>query len=84
LADEHLGTQTISVTDDWFADVVVCSTNPSGMEGRRIRRQRQMDGWLSRRKRFEGYDSAVIRLGVAGSIKTWTIDAVSLPATSAS
>ena len=33
-----------------------------------------MDGWESRRKRFEGYDSAVIRLGVPGSINGVDID----------
>ena len=33
-----------------------------------------MDGWQSRRKRYEGYDHAIIKLGVAGVFKGVDID----------
>lgn len=76
LADARLGTQAISVTDDWFADVnrLFQPTPAVWKEGVFDDNGKWMDGWESRRKRFEGYDSCVIRLGVAGTIKGVDID----------
>jgi allantoicase len=76
LADARLGTKIISVTDDWFADAnrLFQPTPAVFKEGVFDDNGKWMDGWESRRKRFEGYDSAVIRLGVAGSIKGVDID----------
>lgn len=76
LADARLGTKIISVTDDWFADAnrLFQPTPAVWKEGVFDDNGKWMDGWESRRKRFEGYDSAVIRLGVAGSIKGVDID----------
>ena len=76
LADARLGTKAISVTDDWFADVnrLFQPTPAVWKEGVFDDNGKWMDGWESRRKRFEGYDSAVIRLGVPGSIKGVDID----------
>jgi allantoicase len=76
LADARLGTVALSVTDDWFADVnrlfqhmpAVFKADVFDDNGK------WMDGWESRRKRHEGYDHAVIRLGVAGTIKGIDID----------
>ena len=70
LADARLGTKAISVTDDWFADVnrLFQPTPAVWKEGVFDDNGKWMDGWESRRKRFEGYDHAVIRLGVPGSI----------------
>ena len=64
LADARLGTQAISVTDDWFADVnrLFQPTPAVWKEGVFDDNGKWMDGWESRRKRFEGYDSAVISL----------------------
>ncbi|GAB7531805.1 allantoicase [Pseudomonas sp. 3A(2025)] len=76
LADARLGTRILSVTDDWFADANrLFQPHPAvWKEGVFDDNGKWMDGWESRRKRFEGYDSAVIRLGVAGVIKGVDID----------
>ena len=64
------------MTDDWFADAnrLFQPTPAVWKEGVFDDNGKWMDGWESRRKRFEGFDSAVIRLGVAGTIKGVDID----------
>jgi len=76
LADARLGTKAVFVTDDWFADVNrMFNPEPAvWKEGVYDDNGKWMDGWESRRKRFEGYDHAVIRLGVPGTIKGFDID----------
>ncbi|WP_027859675.1 allantoicase [Marinobacterium jannaschii] len=76
LADERLGTKALYVTDDWFADVNrMFQPEPAvWKEGVFDDNGKWMDGWESRRKRFEGHDYAVIKLGVPGTIKGVNID----------
>lgn len=76
LANARLGSKAISVTDDWFAavDRMLQPEAPVWKEGVFDDNGKWMDGWESRRKRFEGYDSTVIRLGVPGVIKGVDID----------
>ena len=76
LADARLGTVALSVTDDWFADVnrLFQHTPAVFKDGVFDDNGKWMDGWESRRKRHEGYDHAVIRLGVAGTLKGVDID----------
>ncbi|MNO83900.1 allantoicase [compost metagenome] len=76
LADDRLGSKVISVTDEWFAAAsrMLQASAPVWKEGVFDDNGKWMDGWESRRKRFEGYDYAVIRLGVPGSIKGVDID----------
>ena len=76
LADARLGTRALSVTDDWFAEVnrLFQPTEPVWKEGVFDDNGKWMDGWESRRKRHEGYDHAVIRLGVPGIIEGVDID----------
>jgi allantoicase len=76
LADARLGTVALSVTDDWFADVnrLFQHTPAVFKDGVFDDNGKWMDGWESRRKRHEGYDHAVIRLGVAGVLKGVDID----------
>ena len=76
LADARLGTQSIYVTDDWFAEVNRMFQPDTAVwkEGVFDDNGKWMDGWESRRKRCEGYDYTIIRLGVAGSIKGLDID----------
>src|SRR5262245_1017561 len=76
LADDRLGSKVIAVTDEWFAAAsrMLQATAPVWKEGVFDDNGKWMDGWESRRKRFEGYDYAVIRLGVPGSIKGVDID----------
>lgn len=76
LADARLGTRALSVSDDWFADVNrLFQPHPAvWKEGVFDDNGKWMDGWESRRKRFEGYDHTVIRLGVPGTLKGVDID----------
>lgn len=76
LADARLGTKAVFVTDDWFADVNRMFQPEAAVwkEGVFDDNGKWMDGWESRRKRFEGYDFTVIRLGVPGVIKGVDID----------
>jgi len=76
LADARLGSKAIFVTDDWFAavDRMLQPEAPVWKEGVFDNNGKWMDGWESRRKRFEGYDYTIIRLGVPGVIKGVDID----------
>lgn len=76
LADARLGAKVIQVTDDWFAaaDRMLQAEAPVWKEGVFDDNGKWMDGWESRRKRFEGYDSAIVKLGGAGVIKGVDID----------
>lgn len=76
LADARLGAVALSVTDDWFADVNRLFQHTPAVFKADVfdNNGKWMDGWESRRKRHEGYDHAVIRLGVAGTLKGVDID----------
>ncbi|WP_417226824.1 allantoicase [Amphritea sp.] len=76
LADARLGSKAIFVTDDWFAavDRMLQPEAPVWKDGVFDDNGKWMDGWESRRKRFEGYDYTIIRLGVPGIIKGIDID----------
>lgn len=76
LADARLGAKATFVTDDWFADVNrMLNPEPAvWKEGVYDECGKWMDGWESRRKRFEGYDYAIVRLGAPGMIKAFEIN----------
>ena len=76
LADARLGSKATFVTDDWFAEVnrMLQPTPPLWREGVFDDNGKWMDGWESRRKRFEGYDYAIVKLGVPGIFKGVDID----------
>ena len=76
LADARLGAKVISVTDDWFAaaDRMLQPEPAVWKEGVFDDNGKWMDGWESRRKRCEGYDHAIVKLGVSGIIKGVEID----------
>ena len=76
LADARLGSRVVEVTDDWFAaaDRMLQPHEPEWKEGVYDDNGKWMDGWESRRKRFEGHDHAVVRLGVPGTIQGVDID----------
>jgi len=76
LADARLDSIATFVTDDWFADVnrMLQPQPPVWKEGVFDDNGKWMDGWESRRKRYEGYDHAIIKLGVAGVFKGVDID----------
>lgn len=76
LASSRLGAQAIFATDDFFADKqrLVDDAPPQWKEGVYDENGKWMDGWESRRKREEGHDFCVIRLGLPGKIVGVDID----------
>ncbi|OLQ73308.1 allantoicase [Photobacterium proteolyticum] len=76
LADEKIGAVAIYATDDFFADKsrLISSAQPVFKEDLYDDNGKWMDGWESRRKREEGYDYCIVRLGFAGTIKGLDID----------
>ncbi|USH05526.1 allantoicase [Grimontia kaedaensis] len=76
LASSRLGTEAIYATDDFFADKqrLVDDAPPEWKEDVYDDNGKWMDGWESRRKREEGHDYCVIRLGLPGKIIGVDID----------
>ncbi|WP_115934968.1 allantoicase [Aestuariispira insulae] len=76
LAQPRLGTKATFVTDDFFAEVSrMLNPEPAVfIDGKYDENGKWMDGWESRRKRGEGYDYAIVKLGLAGVIKGFDID----------
>ena len=76
LADEKLGAEAIFATDDFFADKQRMLKTESAIFVPDLYDEngKWMDGWESRRKRHEGYDYCIVRLGLPGSIEGLNID----------
>lgn len=76
LASERLGAKAIYATDDFFAakERIIADTDAVFIEGKYDEHGKWMDGWESRRKREEGSDYCIIKLGITGCIKTIDID----------
>lgn len=76
LLSEKLGGRAISCSDDFFAEVgnLVKEEDAIFIPDKYTERGKWMDGWESRRKREEGHDWAILRLGVPGQIDVIDID----------
>ncbi len=76
LANPRLGAKAIFATDDFFAPCErMLNTEPAVfIPGKFDENGKWMDGWESRRKRVEGYDYCIVRLGLAGVIHGVDID----------
>ena len=76
LEQPRLGTRVTYVTDDFFAakERVIDFAPPVFIDDKYDDHGKWMDGWESRRKRIEGHDYCVIRLGVPGVIRGVDID----------
>jgi allantoicase len=76
LAQPRLGSEVVYATDDFFADKarLIDPAPPVFIPGKYDDNGKWMDGWESRRKRVEGHDWCVIRLGVAGVVAGFEID----------
>ena len=76
LAEPRLGAKAIYATDDFFADKqrMLKSQPAEFIADKYDDNGKWMDGWESRRKRVEGYDYCIVRLGRAGIIKGVDID----------
>jgi len=76
LEQPRLGTRVLFATDDFFAakERVIDSAPPVFIDDKYDDHGKWMDGWESRRKRIEGHDHCIIRLGVPGVIHGFDID----------
>jgi len=72
----RLGTRVTYATDDFFAakERIIDFAEPVFVDDKYDDHGKWMDGWESRRKRTEGHDYCVIRLGVPGVIRGFDID----------
>ncbi len=76
LAQPRLGSEVTFATDDFFADKsrLIDPADPVFIDDKYDDHGKWMDGWESRRKRGEGYDYCIIRLGQPGVIEGVNID----------
>lgn len=76
LAHPRLGAEAIFATDDFFADCQrMLKEEPAVfIPGKFDDHGKWMDGWESRRKRVEGYDYCIVRLGRPGVVRGVDID----------
>lgn len=76
LADQRLGAKVVHATDEFFAPAGrMLSPFPAEfIPGKYDAHGKWMDGWETRRKRAEGHESCILRLGLPGVIKGVDID----------
>lgn len=76
LADPRLGAEAIYATDEWFADKsrMLQAAPAVFIPDKYDDHGKWMDGWETRRKRDEGYDYCVVRLGRPGRVFGVDID----------
>jgi allantoicase len=76
LADPRLGAEAIYATDEFFApkERLLNPAPAAFIPGKYDDHGKWMDGWESRRKRVEGHDFCIVRLGRPGLIKGVDID----------
>jgi len=71
LASERMGGAVVAANDEFFAskDNLVKPAAPVWIEGKYTDRGKWMDGWETRRRRDEGHDWCIVRLGVRGIVR---------------
>ena len=76
LASPTLGTKIYSYSDQFFgaASRMLNENSPIFKENVYDKHGKWMDGWETRRKRIEGNDFCIIKLGKAGKISVVEID----------
>ena len=76
LAAEKFGGMTMGCTDEFFAPLENLIKEGRGIfiPDKYTEQGKWMDGWESRRKRIEGHDWCIIKLGAAGKIRGLDID----------
>lgn len=76
LAQTQLGARVISASDDFFGpkEALIRSEAPISLPDKYTDHGKWVDGWESRRKRQDGYDHCIIRLGHSGIIRGVDID----------
>lgn len=76
LASSSLGSEIIFATDEWFAaaENMISDAEAVWKEDLFTPFGKWMDGWESRRRRTEGHDWCIVKLGVPGIIKAIEVD----------
>ena len=76
LLSERYGGQALDCNDEFFAEAsnMVKRHEPEWREGEYTDRGKWMDGWETRRRRTEGHDWCILRLGVAGIIRAFDVN----------
>lgn len=76
LAQPRLGAEVVSATDEFFAskDRLIGAEPPVFIPDKFDDHGKWMDGWETRRKRVEGYDHCVVRLGRPAEVYGVDID----------
>ncbi len=76
LAAERIGGRALLASDEFFAEKENLLKPGRGIliEDKYTDRGKWMDGWESRRKRTPGHDWCIIRLGLPGAVRGFTID----------
>lgn len=76
LAAERLGATVVDVSDEFFApaDNMLKEGRGIFIADKYTDNGKWMDGWESRRKRVEGHDWCILKLGLYGDIKGFDID----------
>ena len=76
LEQPRLGTRVTYATDEFFGakDRLIDAADPVFIEDKYDDHGKWMDGWESRRRRDDGHDYCVVRLGVPGVIHGFDVD----------
>lgn len=76
LANEQLGGRVLWSSDSFFAEAqaMLAPGEPLWKEGVYTDRGKWMDGWEPRRRRAPGHDTAIVKLGLSGSLSGVDID----------
>ena len=76
LEQPRLGSRVVHATDEFFAakERLIEPRDPVFIDDKFDDHGKWMDGWESRRKRTEGYDHCIIRLGIPGIVHGFDID----------
>jgi len=76
LANERLGGVVLAANDDFFAEKenLVKASDPIFIADKYTDNGKWMDGWETRRRREEGYDWAIVRLGAMGRLSEIVVD----------
>ena len=76
LAEDALGAEVLSVTDDFFAacERMLSRAEPVSRPGTFDAHGQWMDGWESRRRRDGGHDAAIVKLALRGAIRLIDLD----------
>lgn len=76
LASENIGGAVLAANDEFFApkENLLKPSDPEFVAGKYTERGHWMDGWETRRRRDEGHDWVIVRLGLPGALRGVVVD----------